>query len=174
MATASSSAAIQRTGADFTTGFVVEALIRGGLLTPEQGQEVLAKEPAARARILKSVGAEGSRYDVSPIEIVAAFQIPMPQGRGILDQDQISASVAPAAQLGYRKIDPLKLDMALATRTVSKPFAQRHVLLPLERTSTGKLVVAVANPLDRELFENLKRLTGMAVERDSMSVSILA
>src|SRR5260370_30474653 len=82
MATAASSTAIQGTGADFTTGFVREALARDGLLTAEQGQEVLAKEPAARARVLKSIGAEASRYDVSPIEIVAAFQIPLPHGRG--------------------------------------------------------------------------------------------
>src|SRR6266852_5889876 len=165
MATAASSTAIQRTGADFTTGFVLEAIFRDGLLTAEQGQEVLAKEPAARARVLKSIGAEASRYDVSPIEIVAAFQIPLPNGRGgTLDQDQISSAVARAAKIDYRKIDPLTLDMALATRTVSKPYAQKHVLLPLERSSPGKLVVAVANPLDRELFENLRRLTGMAVE----------
>src|SRR5216684_3682726 len=165
MATAASSTAIQRTGADFTTGFVLEALVRDGLLTAEQGQEVLAKEPAARARVLKSIGAEASRYDVSPIEIVAAFQIPLPNGRGgTLDQDQISSAVARAAKIDYRKIDPLTLDMALATRTVSKPYAQKHVLLPLERSSPGKLVVAVANPLDRELFENLRRLTGMSVE----------
>src|SRR5260370_12177498 len=165
MATAASSTAIQGTGADFTTGFVREAWVRDGLLTAEQGQEVLAKEPAARALVLKTIGAEASRYDVSPIEIVAAFQIPLPNGRGgTLDQDQISSAVARAAKIDYRKIDPLTLDMALATRTVSKPYAQKHVLLPLERSSPGKLVVAVANPLDRELFENLRRLTGMAVQ----------
>ena len=120
---------------------------------------------AARARVLKQVGADKdeARYTVSPIEVVAAFQVPLPGGR-TLDQDRISEAVAAAAGVGYRKIDPLKLDMALATRTVSKPYAQKHVLLPLERTEAGALVVAVANPFDRELLENLHRLAGMPIE----------
>jgi len=75
------------------------------------------------------------------------------------------SEVAKAAGVAYRKIDPLKLDMTLATRTVSRPYAQKHALLPLAQES-GKLVVAVANPFDRELFENLERalveITGFA------------
>src|SRR5258708_40033661 len=127
MATAPSSTAIQRTGADFRTGVVLEAMVRDGLLRVEQGQEVLAKEPAARARVLKSIGAEASRCDGSPIEIVAAFQIPLPNGRGgTLDQGQISSAVARAAKIDYRKIDPLTLDMAPATRTVSQAYAPQH------------------------------------------------
>ena len=158
---------VQRTGADFNTGFVLQALVSQGLLSAQQGHEVAAKEGAARARVLKQLGANGkeeARYDVSPVEIVAAFQIQLPQGRGaILDQDVISQAVAKVAGVSYRKIDPLKLDMALATRTVSKPFAQKHVLLPLEQ-GDGGLMVAVANPFDRELFENLQRLSGMAIQ----------
>ncbi len=150
-----------RGSVEFTTSFVVQALVQGGLLTIEQGREVLAKEPAARARVQKTAGA---RYQVSPVEIVAAFQIPMEDGRGTLDQDRISEAAAAVAGVGYRKIDPLKLDMALATRTVSKPFAEKHAILPLERAPEGHLVVAVANPFDRELFENLRQLAGSAIE----------
>jgi general secretion pathway protein E len=156
----------QRSAADFNLRFVLEALIKEKLLTPQQGQEVAAKEGAARARVLKAVGGgkEAARYDVSPVEIVAAFQIPHPDGRGgQLDQDRVTEAAARAAGVPYRKLDMLKLDMALATRTISKPFAQKHVLLPLEK-SGPKLRVSVANPFDRELFENLRRLTGMQVE----------
>jgi len=157
-----------RTRADFTTRFCLESLIRSGLLTIPQAQEVLAKEAAARARVLKAVdsaGKEAVRYDVSPVEIIAAFQIPHPDGRGLtLDQDLISEAVAQAAGLGYRKIDPLKLEMSLATRTVSKPYAEKHVILPLERGAQNKLMVSVANPFDTELFENLRNLIGQPIE----------
>ena len=158
-------AAVARTSADFTLSFVLNALVAAKLLTPSQAQDVRTKEMAARARVLKHLGADKdeARYTVSPIEVVAAFQVPMPGGR-TLDQDRISEVVAAAAGVGYRKIDPLKLDMALATRTVSKPYAQKHVLLPLERTEAGALLVAVANPFDRELLENLHRLAGMPIE----------
>ncbi|MFY1827064.1 GspE/PulE family protein [Myxococcus fulvus] len=157
-----------RSRVDFTTLFVLEALVGQGLLTPQQAQEVLAKESAARARVLKAQtaasGKDAARYDVSPVEVVAAFQVPLANGRGVLDEDRVTEAAARASGLTYRKIDPLKLDMGLATRTVSRPYAQKHVLLPLERTPQGRLVVAVANPFDRELFESFHRLTGMPVE----------
>ncbi|MGQ0508065.1 MAG: GspE/PulE family protein [Myxococcaceae bacterium] len=167
MATASGPAvAVTRASADFNTSFVVNALVQSGLLTIEQGREVMAKEPAARARVLKNAAgvSKDIRYHVSPVEIVAAFQLPMEDGRGILDQDRISEAAAALAGVAYRKIDPLKLDMALATRTVSKPFAEKHALLPIERGAAGQLIVAVANPFDRELFENLRQLAGMQIE----------
>jgi general secretion pathway protein E len=159
---------VSRGQADFNTAFVLEALVSQGLLSAQQAQEILAREPAARARVLKAKAQTGSkeaaRYDVSPVEIVAAFQVPLPENRGVLDEDRVTEAAARAAGMPYRKIDPLKLDMALATRTVSRPFAQKHALLPLERTAQGRLVVAVANPFDRELFENLYRLAGMPIE----------
>jgi general secretion pathway protein E len=158
-------APVARTSADFTLSFVLNALVQAKLLTHSQAQDIRSKEAAARARVLKQLGADKdeARYTVSPIEVVAAFQVPLPGGR-VLDQDRVSEVVAAAAGVGYRKIDPLKLDMALATRTVSKPYAQKHVLLPLERGESGALVVAVANPFDRELMENLHRLAGQPIE----------
>ncbi|RKH13755.1 type II/IV secretion system protein [Corallococcus sp. CA053C] len=156
-----------RSSADFTVAFLLEAMVAQRLLTPQQAQEVLAREPAARARVLKQQGGAGKdavRYDVSPVEVIAAFQIPAPGGRGVLDEDRVTEAAARAAGLEYRKLDPLKMDMALATRTVSRPYAQKHVLLPLERTEQGRLRVAVANPFDRELFESFHRLTGEPVE----------
>jgi len=156
------------TRTDFTTRFCLEALIHAGLLTIPQAQEVLAKEGAARARILKTVetaGKESARYDVSPVEIISAFQIPHPDGRGLtLDQDLVSEVVAQAAGMGYRKIDPLKLEMSHATRMVSKPYAEKHVILPLERGANNRLIVSVANPFDTELFENLRNLVGQPIE----------
>src|SRR5690349_9986322 len=104
-------ASSQRTAAEFTLGFVLAALVRQGLLTVEQSQDVHTQEAAARARVVKSLGLAGqeaSRYDVSPIEVVAAFQVPVPGGRGdVLDEDRVSEAVARAAGVAYRKIDPL-------------------------------------------------------------------
>ncbi|HSP19801.1 MAG TPA: type II/IV secretion system protein, partial [Myxococcaceae bacterium] len=82
-------AAVARTSADFTLSFVLNALIQAKLLSPSQAQDVRSKEMAARARVLKQVGADKdeARYTVSPIEVVAAFQVPLPGGR-LLDQDR--------------------------------------------------------------------------------------
>jgi len=156
-----------RSKTDFTLAFVLEALVAQRVLTADQAQNIATREQAARARVLKNqgiVGKDAARYDVSPVEIVAAFQVPLADGRGVLDEDRISELTARTAGIAYKKVDPLKLDMALATRTVSRPFAQKHVLLPLERGPDGRLMVAVANPFDKELFEGLHVLTGMPIE----------
>jgi general secretion pathway protein E len=152
---------------DFSLPFVIDALVNQRVLTADQGQNILTREQAARARVLKNqgvVGKDAARYDVSPVEIVAAFQVPLADGRGSLDEDRVTEIAARAAGVPYKKVDPLKLDMALATRTVSRPFAQKHVLLPLEKAQDGRLVVAVANPFDKELFESIHVLTGMAID----------
>jgi general secretion pathway protein E len=81
----------------------------------------------------------------------------------LVDEDKATQAVAQAIGVPYRKIDPLKLDAQLITRTLSRPYARKHGVLPLERRN-GALVVAAANPFDRELFENLRGLTGIAIE----------
>ncbi|MEK7704109.1 MAG: GspE/PulE family protein, partial [Myxococcota bacterium] len=57
----------------------------------------------------------------------------------------------------YHKVDPLELDMALVTRTLSRPFALRHAVLPLRRDAEG-LVVALEDPFARETIAELERI----------------
>jgi general secretion pathway protein E len=154
--------ALARRAHEFTVGYVTEVLVGARLLTPSQGQDVVTKQGQAHARVLKQSGVE--KYDPSPIEVVAAFQVPLGRPGEVLDQDRITEAVAKASGMPYRKIDQLKLDMNLAARTVSKPFAAKHCILALEGGVGGDpLVVAVANPFDADLLDNLKRITNLSV-----------
>ncbi len=155
-----------RTSADFTLSFVLNALVQAKLLNPSQAQDVRSKEMAARARVLKQVGADKdeARYTVSPIEVVAAFQVPLPGGR-VLDQDRISEVVAAAA--GHRLQEDRPAEAGHGARHADRVQALRAEARAAARSSTprrGALVVAVANPFDRELLENLHRLAGMPIE----------
>jgi general secretion pathway protein E len=147
-----------RVGSDFTLAWVLDVLVQKRLLTKTQASDVAAKEGAARARVIKAAGIE--RYQVSPVEVVAAFQIPVPGKPGeVIDQDRVTEAVAEAAGMPYRKIDQLKLDMHAASR-ISKPYAQKNAILPIEAKPASGLVIAVANPFDRMLFEDLQRQSG--------------
>ncbi|WP_242395596.1 GspE/PulE family protein [Anaeromyxobacter oryzisoli] len=154
---------------DYTLEFVASLLAREGLLTEDARRTALAREGAQRARILRdSASRDGGRSlrraEVSPVEVLASFEFPDPRREGErVDEDKATHAVAAGVGLAYRKIDPLKLDAQLITRTLSRPFARRHAVLPLERRN-GALVVAAANPFDRELFENLRGLTGAEIE----------
>jgi general secretion pathway protein E len=154
---------------DFTLEYVADVLARQGILTDEAKRTAFARENVQRARLLReqpsrSGGRALRRAEISPVEVLASFEFVDARREGeIVDEDKASQAVAAAAGIAYRKIDPLKLDAQLITRTLSRPFARKHAVLPLERQG-NRLVVAAANPFDRELFENLRGLTGSDIE----------
>ncbi len=113
-----------------------------------------------RSRVLKDrVGSvrsqNAARYDVSPPEIVAAAALPYPQRpQRKLDEDAIAETLARAAGLGYLKIDPLRLRSDLITKTLSRPFARHHAVIPVGEEGEA-LLLAVADPFDGALLESL-------------------
>jgi general secretion pathway protein E len=154
---------------DFTLEFVADLLAREGILTDDAKRTAFARENVQRARLLRDhssrAGGRGlRRAELSAVEVLASFGFPDARREAeLVDEDKATQAVAQAVGIAYRKIDPLKLDAQLITRTLSRPFARRHAVLPLERRN-GALVVAAANPFDRELFENLRGLTGAEIE----------
>jgi general secretion pathway protein E len=154
---------------DYTLEFVADLLAKEGILTEDARRTAFARENVQRARLLRDSAARGGgrglrRAELSPVEVLASFEFPdARRDSELVDEDKATQAVAGAVGFAYRKIDPLKLDAQLITRTLSRPFARRHAVLPLERRN-GALVVAAANPFDRELFENLRGLTGSNIE----------
>jgi general secretion pathway protein E len=153
---------------DFTLELVADVLQRQGILRDDDRRTAAARENVQRAKLLREqAGRDGRglrRADLSPVELLASFGFPDARREGErIDEDKATKALAGSLNVPYVKIDPLKLDVQLITRTLSRPFARKHAVLPLERRD-GALVVATANPFDRELFENLHGLTGMAIE----------
>jgi len=153
---------------DFTLEFVADVLRKRGILREEDHRTASARENVQRARLLRESPGRGGRAlrraDLSPVELLASFGFSDARREADrIDEDRTTKALAEAIGLAYVKIDPLKLDVQLITRTLSRPFARKHAVLPLEKRK-GALVVATANPFDRELFENLHGLTGMAIE----------
>ena len=159
------------TAAGFTVEWLLEELQRRGLITPTERRDMEVKLPAQRARVAMqhareygdSSSAAAARYHVSPVELVASFAHTSLEG-GELDENALAAVIADTAGIEYYKIDPLALDMELITRTLSRPFALRHVVLPISATN-NEIVIAVENPFDVEITENLKRIARREVRR---------
>ncbi len=154
---------------DYTLEFVADLLAREGILTDDAKRTAFARENVQRARLLRdhasrSGGRGLRRAELSPVEVLASFEFQdARRDSELVDEDKATQAIAQAVGIPYRKIDPLKLDAQLITRTLSRPFARRHAVLPIERRN-GALVVAAANPFDRELFENLRGLTGAEID----------
>jgi general secretion pathway protein E len=158
-----------RRATDYTLDFVADVLARKGLLTADARRTALARENVQRARLAREQTHRGGgralrRGEIGPIEVLASFGF-VDQRRDAekLDEDKVTSAIAEAVGIPYRKLDPLKLDAKLVTRTLSRPFARKHGVLPVERRD-DVLVVAAANPFDQELFENLRGLTGHEIE----------
>jgi len=155
--------------ADFTLDVVAGILARRGLISDDARRTAFARESAQRAKLLREQASRAGgralrRAELSPVEVVASFGFVDQKRDGeTVDEDKATRAVAEELGIPYRKIDPLKLDSQLITRTLSRPFARKHGVIPLERRN-GVLVIAAANPFDRELFENLRGLTGSDVQ----------
>jgi len=131
-----------------------------GVLSADQARDVEVRATTLRSRVLKDrVGSVRSqaaaRYDVSPAEIVAAAAIAHPEVLGrTVDEDAVAEAVAAVAGLPYLKIDPLRLDNELISKTLSRPFARRHVVVPVARQG-DTVRLAVQDPMDSGLRDSL-------------------
>ncbi len=142
-------------------------MLERGLIDEEQVRYVLAKENAQRQRLLKGQEAHSRqgrhRIEIANPELLASFNLPIPgKKNATLTEDRIAQVLAEAAKLPHEKVDPLKLDMKLVTSIFSRPFARRHSVLALG-LDNGTLSVAVADPFDVELLENLRRITSYQI-----------
>jgi len=155
----------------YSPEWLLDLLVQNLLLDPAGRRNLEVQLPAQRARVAAqhadefggNTSAAAARYHVGPGELVASFAIKANDGREV-DEELIAQLVAKVAGIIYHKIDPLELDMELVSRTLSRPFAIRHAVLPLS-ADDDTIVVAVENPFDLELVENLRRIVHREVER---------
>jgi general secretion pathway protein E len=83
---------------------------------------------------------------------------------GLVNEVQIAQALAAEAGLEYVKLNPLDLDLDVVTKAVAGPFARRHGMVAIAKTET-RLTVAVHNPFAPFPYEDIKRVTGLDVDR---------
>lgn len=66
--------------------------------------------------------------------------------------------------LHYLRIDPLKVDVTAVTGLVSYAYLSRYKILPVE-VSEDRIVIATADPFDREWEEDLRRILRKKIYR---------
>ncbi len=147
----------------FSLPELLELLQNEKLLTAKQASDIESRATTLRSRVLKDrVGSirsqAAARYEVSPAEIVSAAALPNARrSHRRLDEDAIAEALAQAADLPYRKIDPLQLDNELITKSLSRPFVRRNVVIPVEQDAEAMLL-AITDPFDSALLESLREL----------------
>ncbi len=149
-----------------TIAFISDMLSKKGLLSETQAQEIRIKGETNRARLQMEqepglLRRRPSAIDesVSAIEVIASFNFEVEGVEGKeLNEDFITEVLAKECEMEYLKIDPLKLNLDTVTSSISRPFAQKYMIVPVD-IRNGTVVLAVANPFDTEVVENLTRTT---------------
>jgi general secretion pathway protein E len=113
-------------------------------------RRVLTAEQAERVRRATRVGSLSTEQ--------AIIQL------GFANEIQIAQALAAQAGLPYIKINPLDLDIDIVTKALSGPFARKHGLVAISKTA-DKITVAVHDPFAPFPADDIKRVTGLDVER---------
>jgi len=148
---------------------ILQILTQEGRLMPAQCKLITEKvsEKRKNLRQIHSVNVNGVmkeiEHPVTMIDIIASMALPYKgNAMGILDEEEIVRTVASSLKFNYRRIDPLKLDLELVTKTIPHLFALQHLVVPVAK-SNGTLEVVMYNPGDRETIEDIVRVTNMNI-----------
>jgi general secretion pathway protein E len=154
--------------APLTLEELVDVLVKAKRLDPAKLPEIVGRATTLRSQVLKErVGSVRSqaaaRYEASPAELVAVLRLAdASNAKRTLDEDAIAETIAGAADAPYLKIDPVKVDPELVTKTLSRPFARRHAVIPVARSGDA-LTIALTDPFDGALRESLEQLLRVPV-----------
>ena len=118
----------------------LDTLVERGVLHSGQRQDVLnrGRDQARhilldkRADLRKLLGKQRVAYSVSEIELIASFRFTTAGGEQIVDERKVTQELAENLSIPFREIDPLQLDYKLGTEAFGGPFAERHLVVPLE------------------------------------------
>jgi general secretion pathway protein E len=145
----------------FSLARALEVLTERRTLSPEQA-EAVRNAAAERTRVLARSDRESPF--VSPLEVIASFRFPSRNPRReFIDDAELCEVFGDAAGIAFARIDPLKLDARVLASIVSRPFARKHLMVPI-RKDGRRLTVAMVNPFDRAAINNLEHVTSAIVE----------
>ncbi len=150
---------------------ICAALVRQGVLSVSQAREVFAQRDRLRRMLAQQEERKNPGFPVSGesatrismADIIAARNFIRADGsEQELDEDAIYQALAREWGFPYKKIDPVKLDLNLVTGTIPRNFALRHLMIPVA-IEDGTLVIATADPFNKEAAEDVRRVANRPV-----------
>lgn len=139
-----------------------QLLLKRGLMSEEQYKDLLVKSDRQKAKLQNMLDIANSKRvhpDSSPItasEVIASFELIIPDKEDrILSEDTIIETLADEVGMPYLRIDPLKLNMDFVTKLIPRPFALKHLMVPIEQKD-GIYTIAVADPFNQTVIDNLQ------------------
>ncbi|MHB8835396.1 MAG: GspE/PulE family protein [Candidatus Methylomirabilia bacterium] len=145
-------------------------LARVGVLSTDQVKE-LAQRWSAHLRLKsprrradeRPAATVDERHEPDLLDFIVGQRLRSAKdARRLIGERDLYEGLALGLGLPFQRIDPLRLDMDLVTRTIPRPFAVRHLMVPLT-LEDEVLTLATADPFNDEGLENIQRSTGYTV-----------
>ncbi|ETR73563.1 MAG: General secretion pathway protein E [Candidatus Magnetoglobus multicellularis str. Araruama] len=154
---------------NFSDNHILKILMDKEYISESQRAEIIRKSSEIR-RNLKQVHnvniggvTKEIEHPVTMIDIVASMHITYKQTvSGYLDEETIVQAVASQMGFEYKRIDPIKLELELVTKTIPHLFALKHLVVPVQKRDAC-LEVVMYNPGETEVIKDIKRVVGMEI-----------
>jgi general secretion pathway protein E len=155
----------------FSDDNICQILINVGLLSKEQSKQILVKKNQIKSKLeqIRTLrhASSGSKLKTSTpvniVDIITSLELERCDDKTkVLDEETIFQVLAKVWKVPYKKIDPLKLDLNLITKTLPHTFAMKHLVIPIE-VNDDQITIATPNPFNIEAMNDISQVTHMKV-----------
>jgi general secretion pathway protein E len=156
----------------FKPDLVCKILIKNKLLAANRAKEILRHQKGllkkiekVREKKLENASSEELIHNpLNIVDVITSLNLKRLDNPELpLDEEIIYQALAKEWDIPYYKLDPLKLDLNVVTSSISRSFAMKHLVLPVE-VKDGVLTVSTPRPFDLEVLDDISSASQMRVE----------
>jgi general secretion pathway protein E len=164
---------------------VCKILVQNKLLAANRAREILRQRDALLDKLEKikqkkfenTPAAELISNPLTIVDVITSLKLSRLDNPALpLDEETIYQALAREWKMPFYKLDPLKLDLNVVTSSITRSFAMKHLVLPVE-VKDGVLTVATPNPFNLEVLDDIasaaKLRVQMAVSPKSEVIKII-
>lgn len=144
---------------------ICEILLSRRVISADQKNLILAKQHEQGKKLKKLSGLKNDRerFTITPVDIIVSLNLLDSRAdNGPVTEEVVMRELADALGMPFKKIDPLELDLDVVTRTVSRAFAIKNLAVPVA-VENGELLVAMVDPLNKEVLEDIRNIQKLKV-----------
>lgn len=148
--------------------FLLDLLEERHLITKQEAAVCANEEVKVRQTLFRNnrdqyAGPFANANTIHPIDVLLNMPLFQENPDRTLTEDDLAQLIAEKKQVPFVHLDPLKVNPETLTRHLSRPFARKYLVIPLDEPSETELTCAMIDPFDLELLFNLKRNTGREI-----------
>ncbi|MEJ2154713.1 MAG: GspE/PulE family protein [Desulfobacteraceae bacterium] len=163
---------MEKSANQFKPDLVFKILIKNKLIAANRAKEILRHqkgllnklEKVREKKLRNSASEELIHNPLNIVDVITSLNLNRLDNPELpLDEETIYQALAKEWNISFYKLDPLKLDLNVVTSSISRSFAMKHLVLPVE-INDGMLTVSTPHPFDLEVLDDISSASQMRVK----------